>query len=224
MAVDRAVARQRARRGRGPATPPGSWAEQHPICADLWRYGGETGVVGFCRTWLHHRGFRFMVLHRLCTRRRRGWPPWLLCRALLERASVKYGIEISSRATIGAGLHISHFGGITIGPTTLGPDCNIAKGVTIGNIPRGPRQGRPIVGRAVWIGVGATLVGGITIGDGAAIAPGAYVNFDVPAGALVLGNPATVVGAANPDNVGWQTAELTSAPRRGRGRVTTPTS
>ena len=128
----------------------------------------------------------------------------------MERAKVKYGIDIASGARLGPGLHISHFGGITIGPTSIGSDCNIAKGVTIGNVRSGPRQGRPVLGNAVWVGVNATLVGGIRVGDGAAIAPGAFVNFDVPPGALVMGNPGVIVGVAKPEHVRFRTAGLTA--------------
>jgi serine acetyltransferase len=45
----------------------------------------------------------------------------------------------------------------------------------------------------VWIGANAIIVGGITIGEGAMIAPGAFVNFDVAPNSVVLGNPGRVV-------------------------------
>ncbi|WP_077002900.1 sugar O-acetyltransferase [Variovorax sp. KK3] len=51
--------------------------------------------------------------------------------------------------------------------------------------------GRPIViGRNVWIGGGAILLPGITVGDDALIGAGSVVTRDVPAGATVVGNPA----------------------------------
>jgi serine O-acetyltransferase len=37
------------------------------------------------------------------------------------------------------------------------------------------------------------VVGGIKVGDHAMIAPGAYVNFDVPENAVVVGNPGQIV-------------------------------
>ena len=43
------------------------------------------------------------------------------------------------------------------------------------------------------MGANATIVGKITIGRAALIAPGAYVNFDVPSRAVVLGNPGRIV-------------------------------
>lgn len=53
--------------------------------------------------------------------------------------------------------------------------------------------GRPIViGINVWIGGGALILPGVTIGDDAIIGAGAVVTRDVPAGATAVGNPARI--------------------------------
>lgn len=57
-----------------------------------------------------------------------------------------------------------------------------------------------LVGNDVWIGFGATLLGGITVGDGAIIASNAFVNKDVPPYAIVGGTPAKVIGKRFEDN------------------------
>ena len=44
----------------------------------------------------------------------------------------------------------------------------------------------------MWIGTNAVIVGGIEIGDDVLIAPGAFVNVDVPSGSTVIGNPGVV--------------------------------
>jgi len=49
------------------------------------------------------------------------------------------------------------------------------------------------IGNRVWIGDGAKILSGITIGDAAVIAAGAIVTKDVPAGAVVGGNPAKIL-------------------------------
>lgn len=46
------------------------------------------------------------------------------------------------------------------------------------------------IGRNVWIGGGAIILPGITIGDDAIVGAGSVVTHDVPAGATVMGNPA----------------------------------
>jgi maltose O-acetyltransferase len=52
---------------------------------------------------------------------------------------------------------------------------------------------RPIcVGKGVWVGARATILPGVTIGDGAVVAAGSVVTKDVPANCLVAGVPAVV--------------------------------
>jgi acetyltransferase-like isoleucine patch superfamily enzyme len=46
------------------------------------------------------------------------------------------------------------------------------------------------IGRDVWIGANAVILGGVTIGEGAVVAAGAVVNRDVEPGAVVAGVPA----------------------------------
>jgi len=50
-----------------------------------------------------------------------------------------------------------------------------------------------VIGNDVWLGVAATILPGVTIGDGAVIGAHALVTKDVPARAIVVGVPAHVV-------------------------------
>src|SRR5688500_15205652 len=76
----------------------------------------------------------------------------------------------------------------------------------VANAPFGDRSCRPaLVARPVvieddaWIGIGAMILKGVTVGAGARVGPGAVVTRDVPAGATVAGNPARAVeGGAVP--------------------------
>lgn len=56
----------------------------------------------------------------------------------------------------------------------------------------GGRQGAPVIGNEVWIGINAAIVGKITIGDDVLIAPNSYVNCDVPSHSIVFGNPCII--------------------------------
>jgi acetyltransferase-like isoleucine patch superfamily enzyme len=53
---------------------------------------------------------------------------------------------------------------------------------------------KPIaIERNVWIGAGATIIGGVTVGENSVVAAGSVVTKDVPANTLVGGNPARVI-------------------------------
>ncbi|MHB1096000.1 MAG: CatB-related O-acetyltransferase [Gemmatimonadaceae bacterium] len=56
-----------------------------------------------------------------------------------------------------------------------------------------PYKGDTCVGNDVWIGYGATILPGVTIGDGAVIGSLSVVTGDVPPYAIVGGNPARVI-------------------------------
>ena len=107
-------------------------------------------------------------------------------------------IQIPYTAKIGEGFYIGHFGRIIVNPNVvIGKNVNIATGVTIGQENRGKRQGVPTISDNVWIGTNAVIVGKITVGTDVLIAPNSFVNFDVPAHSIVVGNPAKIISKEN---------------------------
>src|SRR6185436_146034 len=82
----------------------------------------------------------------------------------------------------------------------VGDGCKIGPYVQIltADHPRDPElrkqrleSGRPVnIGHNVWIGGGAIILPGVTVGDDAIVGAGSVVTRDVPKGATVLGNPA----------------------------------
>ena len=104
-----------------------------------------------------------------------------------------YGLEIYPSTNIGPGLYLGHAFNITVNPKTIiGSNCNLHKGVTIGQSNRGAKKGVPVIGNDVWIGCNAAIVGKIQIGDDVLIAPNSFVNCDIPSHSVVFGNPCVI--------------------------------
>ena len=92
----------------------------------------------------------------------------------------------------GEGLVFVHALNVTIGPgVVLGERVEIMQDVTIAASYEGPQA--PKIGNDVFIGAGATILGAVTIGDGAAIGANSLVVSDVPPGAFVIGVPAKAI-------------------------------
>lgn len=87
------------------------------------------------------------------------------------------------------------------GGIEIGDGCLIGHQVVFATInhdldpeKRGDMTFAPIkLGKDVWVGAHATILSGVTVGDGAVIAAGALVNKDVPARAVVGGVPAKII-------------------------------
>ena len=93
------------------------------------------------------------------------------------------------------------------GGITLGDDVFIGPGVQLitENHPEQPQNrrnvyARPIsIGRKVWIGAGAIILPGVTIGENSIVGAGAVVKKDVPANVIVAGVPAKIVRGIKTD-------------------------
>lgn len=117
----------------------------------------------------------------------------LALRLRFMRLKEKRGIELYYGTKIGRGLYIGHPYNITINEeAVIGENCNIHKGVLIGQENRGDRKGSPVIGNKVWIGINSVIVGAINIGNDVLIAPNSYVNCDIPDHSVVFGNPCII--------------------------------
>lgn len=104
------------------------------------------------------------------------------------------GVEIHPAAVIGRRFFIDHAMGVIIGETTIiGDDCTLYQGVTLGGTGKETGKRHPTLGNSVLVGVGAAVLGNITIGDGSKVGGGAVVVNDVPPNSTVVGIPGRVV-------------------------------
>ena len=135
---------------------------------------------------------KLLKYFRLCQTTHNTWL-LLLYQYVFKKIKESHHIEIPATCHIGPGLYLGHPYGITINSeAVIGANCNIHKGVSIGQENRGKRKGVPTIGNNVYIGINAIIVGKIHIGDDVLIAPNSYVNCDVPSHSIVLGNPCII--------------------------------
>jgi serine O-acetyltransferase len=146
--------------------------------------------------------------HRIANRLYRWGVPFLP-RAISQLVRGLTGIEIHPGATIGRRLFIDHGAAVVIGETAeIGDDVMLYHQVTLGG--RGwwsdgkASKRHPTIGNRVTIGVGATVLGPVTVGDEARIGAHALVVSDVPAGArvyapasLTVPRPGSVTGTGS---------------------------
>ena len=105
-------------------------------------------------------------------------------------------IKIGKDVFVNSGCCFQDQGGVT-----LGDGCLVGHNVVFATLDHDKRPGRRgdmtaapiVVGKDVWIGAHATILKGVTIGDGAIVAAGAVVTRDVPPNTIAAGVPARIV-------------------------------
>lgn len=107
------------------------------------------------------------------------------------------GMKLGRNVFVNQNCTFYDLGGLEIGDDVMiGPNVSL---ITSGHPVEPSRRrdfvvAKPIViERNVWIGAGATITGGVTVGENSVVAAGAVVTRDVPPNVLVGGNPAAVI-------------------------------
>lgn len=115
----------------------------------------------------------------------------------------KMGYSIGQSSYIASDLRLTLNFVYNRGSLTIGERVSIAPGVII--ILSSHSNASPIskqipthenvvnIGNDVWVGAGAIILNGLSIGDGAIVGAGSVVTHDVPPHTIVAGNPAKVV-------------------------------
>ena len=161
-----------------------AYYERDPVCTRL------------IEPILYFKGFHAIQTHRLAH--------WLFHQGrtdfayyLQSRSSEVFQTDINPRAPVGRGLFLDHATGLVVGATaTIGNDCSILHGVTLGGTGKEQGDRHPKVGNGILIGAGAKILGNIPIGDCSRVAAGSMVLKPVPSKTTVAGVPAKVVGVA----------------------------
>lgn len=105
-------------------------------------------------------------------------------------------ITVGKNVFINSNCNFQDQGGITIGDGSLIGHRVILATLNHGIAPDDRHTLYPapiIIGKNVWVGAGATILPGVTIGDNAIIAAGAVVTKDVPENTIVAGVPAKTI-------------------------------
>ncbi|VWB97199.1 transferase [Burkholderia lata] len=107
------------------------------------------------------------------------------------------GMKLGRNVFVNQNCTFYDLGGLEIGDDVMiGPNVSL---ITSGH-PVEPSKRRDfvvskpiVIERNVWIGAGATIIGGVTVGENSVVAAGAVVTRDVPPNVLVGGNPAAII-------------------------------
>ena len=153
----------------------------------------DPACTGTLSALTHYPGLQALRVHRL--------EHWLwrhrlrfIARTLSQWTRMFTGIEIHPGAEIGRRVFIDHGMGVVIGETSIvGDDVTLYQGVTLGGTGKEHGKRHPTLEEGVIVGVGAAVLGDITIGARSRIGGGAVVVKDVPRDVTVVGVPGKIV-------------------------------
>lgn len=158
-------------------------------------YNGDPAAKSFGEVIFCYPSIRAILNYRIANALLQLDVP-LIPRIITEMAHSETGIDIHPGATIGEYFTIDHGTGVVIGETAIiGSNVKMYQGVTLGaksfpldenGNPIKGIQRHPRIGNNVIIYSNSTILGKITVGDGAVIGGNIWVDTDVPAGAKLV--------------------------------------
>lgn len=158
-------------------------------------YNGDPAAKSFGEVIFCYPSIRAICNYRIANALLKLEVP-LIPRIITEMAHSETGIDIHPGATIGNYFTIDHGTGVVIGETAIiGDNVKMYQGVTLGaksfpldenGNPIKGIQRHPHIGNNVIIYSNSTILGTITVGDGAVIGGNIWVDADVPAGAKIV--------------------------------------
>lgn len=177
-----------------PSSPPSELGLWQHIKEDWVAHGRDWTLPGFRAVAVQRFGVWRMGIEPKLLRA----PLSILYRMLYRKVRNGYGIELPYTVKLGRRVIIEHQGAIVVhGYCTIGDDCILRQGVTLGNRHLDRLLDAPQLGDRVNIGAGAKLFGAIQVGDDVQIGANAVLLNNVPEGATVVGIPAKIVKSRN---------------------------
>ena len=136
-------------------------------------------------------GLRSVLLYRLAHAAQRAGirlAPLLLANLNLTL----HGFDMPPSVSVGRRFYVPHPVGTVVMARRLGDNVTLVSGVTIGMRDARQQPRFPLIGNDVYVGAGARVLGGITVGDRVQIGANAVVIRDVSSDSVAVGIPATV--------------------------------
>ena len=165
--------------------------EKNTINSDINRWTGHYHIP------YNNNTFRFVFLLRFCPQFRNLF--YYRIRELFMPNIFKLlcppdpNVFIANQNNIAAGLFLEHAFGTRIRAKSIGANCTFRQLSVVGVKSPDRFDEQPVIGDNVDFGACVICVGKVHIGDNAIIGAGSVVVKDVPANAIVAGNPARVI-------------------------------
>lgn len=138
---------------------------------------------------------------------------------LCDHVFVENDVVVGDRVTVKSGVQL--WDGVRLGDDVfVGPNATFTNDLFPRSKQRPERFVETVVAAGASIGANATILAGVMIGAGAMVGAGAVVTRDVPARAIVVGNPARIVGYDTGSRIEVaDSGDVVDAPVVGRQRV-----
>ncbi len=166
------------------------------IAEDFHTYENNVFEPGFWAVAIHRFGnLRMSIKPRLLR-----LPFSLIYKILHSFMSGFFGINLEYSVKLGRRVRLWHHGGMFLGAVSIGDDVTIRQNTTMGVLQKEEKWAKPVIEDRVDIGVGACILGNVTVGHDSVIGSNSVVVRSFPPHSTLFGVPARPVNL-KPSNV-----------------------